>query len=126
MTNRKLTNICILICLVGVTGCTQKSPASEPAIPRQTEQITEDQAFSSNTDIQTMDNQAQNIVGQGFRPPKGSHTDKNGNIVDKEGNTFKKDGSWEVPEGGHVDAQGRIIDKYGNVMGGGAKVGSKG
>lgn len=79
---------------------------------------TQDTAVSEGTE--------ETAVGQGFRPPEGSHVDKNGNIVDPEGNTYNKKGEWQVPEGGSIDAQGRIRDKNGRIMGGGAAVGSVG
>ncbi len=70
--------------------------------------------------------EAENLVGEGFIPPKGSRRDKNGNIVDQMGNTFNEKGEWQIPEGGSVDAKGRILDRNGNIMGGGAVVGASG
>lgn len=116
MNRKKIAGICMALCLVGLTGCGSKSLDSEEnAI-----QIYE------NSEKQGSEEDSINSVGQGFRPPKGSHIDKNGNVVDKEGNTYDKDGGWQVPEGGQVAPNGQILDKDGNVMGGGAKIGSKG
>lgn len=116
MLKKKAAVLCagIFLAVMTITGCGSEQTASEETTSRQEETGTEGE---KDLNQQT---------GQGFRPPKGSRVDSNGNIVDKEGNTFSKDGGWQVPEGGHVDAQGRIIDKNGNVMGGGARIGSKG
>lgn len=109
--------ICMVICLAGLPGCDKKTD-------NQTEEVI--QLSEMPTDSGEKVNSGEEVVGQGFQPPEGSHIDKRGFIVDKEGNTFDKEGGWQVPEGGHIDSKGRIIDKDGKVMGGGAPVGSKG
>lgn len=119
MRNRKKWMVmCLIISLAGLAGCGNKgADTGEKAAQESDSEISATEDGEDNS----MD-----VVGQGFRPPEGSHVDKNGHIVDKEGNTFDKDGGWQVPEGGHVDSSGRVYDKDGNLMGGGAKIGSKG
>ena len=104
--------------MIGLTGC-QKTQDNK------TEETTAVTA-AADPDAAEKNDGSDYVVGQGFRPPAGSHTDKNGNIVDREGNTFDREGKWQVPEGGRVDSQGRIYDKNGKPMGGGATVGSVG
>lgn len=116
MNRKKKISLCMAICLLGVFGCGHGASRQNEDVMQQSEAIEDDGGGEDS----------ENGIGQGFKPSAGSHVDKNGNIVDKEGNTFDKEGGWTVPEGGHVDASGRIIDKDGNVMGGGAKIGSKG
>lgn len=115
MIRRKVAAVCMVLCLAGMTGCSGGG-AGEIGTVQQSETSWDQEGKAA----------PQDGTGSGFRPPAGSHTDKRGNIVDKDGNTFNAEGEWQVPEGGRVDADGRIIDKDGNVMGGGAKVGSKG
>ncbi|MDO5345367.1 MAG: DUF3659 domain-containing protein [Lachnospiraceae bacterium] len=116
MNRKKWIGIGILACFMGLTGCKNQTPGRDKIVIQQTENL------ESAGDQES----AGSSTGTGFKPPAGSRLDKNGNIVDKQGNTFDKEGSWQVPEGGHVDSAGRIIDKDGKVMGGGAKIGSKG
>lgn len=116
MNRKKMISLCMAVCLLGVSGCGHGASKQKEGMMQQSETV------GNNED----EEDSENGTGQGFRPSAGSHVDKNGNIVDKEGNTFDKEGGWTVPEGGHVDSKGRIIDKDGNVMGGGAKIGSKG
>lgn len=117
MNRKKMMGMCMVVCLAGLAGCGKKEDS-------QTEQVI--QLSEMPTESGEKGNSVEEVTGQGFKPPEGSHIDKRGFIVDKEGNTFDKEGGWQVPEGGHVDSKGRIIDKNGNVMGGGAPVGSKG
>ncbi|MDO4343445.1 MAG: hypothetical protein Q4C50_01455 [Eubacteriales bacterium] len=123
MRKRIILCMCGLLCLTGLAGCGEQTSQKAQA-GAQPETRTEEAANSSK---ESADSGTAGERVQSWTPPKGSHTDQNGNVVDPEGNTFnKKDGGWEVPVGGHVDASGRIYDKNGNLMGGGAKIGSKG
>lgn len=115
---RLIGQFIILSLVIGLTGCgkTQDNKAEEKA-EEMTSEASADPEEKNNSDY---------VTGQGFRPPKGSHVDKHGNIVDQEGNTYDREGKWQIPEGGRVDSQGRIYDKNGKLMGGGATVGSVG
>lgn len=115
----------LFLMIVGLIGCGQ---AQETGSTKETTGSKAETAAVSDQSADDMggDNDSDSITGQGFKPPNGSHIDKNRNIVTPEGDTFSKDGGWQVPEGGRVDSQGRIYDKNGKMMGGGAKIGSKG
>lgn len=115
---RIIGQIMMFSLVIGLTGCNQSQ--SKKAVE-------EEVILSSGDSEDTEDNNDSDYMpGLGFRPPKASRRDKNGNIVDPEGNTFNNEGKWQVPEGGRVDSQGRIYDKNGKIMGGGAVVGSQG
>lgn len=123
----------LLVCLLmmGLGGCDQKQEAgdTEEMVAEETAAVSAQNVENGETisaDDAGKEEDSDSVTGQGFKPPKGSHIDKNGNIVTPNGDSFSKDGGWQVPEGGRVDSQGRIYDKNGKLMGGGATVGSKG
>lgn len=125
----------LLVCLLmmGLGGCGQKQEAgetvAEETVAEETTAVSAQNVENGETisaDDAGKEEDSDSLVGGGFKPPKGSHIDKNGNIVTPNGDSFSKDGGWQVPEGGRVDSQGRIYDKNGKLMGGGATVGSKG
>lgn len=113
----------LLSLMIGLTGCGKEQDNKTEEITAATAATETD---ATETDAAEQEDNSDYVTGQGFRPPAGSHTDSNGNIVDQEGNTYDKEGKWQIPEGGRVDSQGHIYDKYGRLMGGGATIGSQG
>lgn len=126
MRRKKWTGLFLAVCLIGLTGCQNQADTPKETNGQQTRQTVENPKEQAENASQAPSEDAENRVGTGFIPPKGSKLDKNGNIVDPEGNTFNKKGEWQVPEGGSVDSKGYIRDKDGKLVGGGVQVGSVG